>query len=228
MTDTTKQPLRVARYLRVSTRDQRPDLQADETMQVIERRGWVLVDTFIDHGISGTTQHRPEIDRLLAAARKGAFDVLLVWRADRLFRSLKHMVCTLDEVAALGIDFVSVTEPFDSTTPTGKLMLQLVAAFGEFERCLIAERCRAGQTAARKRGVRIGRPRVVVDVQRALGLRAAGMSLRQVAAELKIGVATLSRAFQNAPAADIRKAGSPEPSQAAVEGEDVHGVATAA
>ncbi len=125
---------RAARYVRVSRPDQNPNLQLDETSALISRRGWVLAESFVDQGISGSKRQRPHLNRMLDGARRRDFDVLVVWRADRLFRSLKHMVVTLDELAALGIDFVSVTEPFDTTTPQGRLLLHLVAYFAESER----------------------------------------------------------------------------------------------
>ena len=130
--------LRVARYLRVSRVDQNPALQDDETADVIARRGWKLTDTYTDHGISGSREKRPELDRLLRDARRGRFNLVCVWKADRLFRSLRAMVNTLDEWSALGIGFVSATEAFDSTTPQGKLLMHLTSAFAEFDPFLTA------------------------------------------------------------------------------------------
>jgi DNA invertase Pin-like site-specific DNA recombinase len=179
----------------VSRSDQCPNLQADETGRLIAGRGWQLVDSFLDHGVSGAKDRRPELDRVMAAAKRGEFDVLVVWKSDRLFRSLKHMVIALDELAALGIDFVSVTESFDTTTPQGRLLLHLVSSCAEFERSLLIERTRAGIEAARRRGAQIGRPRVHIDVERAVALRAQGRSIRQVARTLGCGAATLHRAL---------------------------------
>lgn len=194
----SKRTPRCSRYIRVSRSDQNPALQSDETGDFIERRGWVLHDTYLDHGISGSRDRRPELDRLLGDARRRRFDVLVVWRSDRLFRSLKHMVTTLDELSALGVAFVSVTEPFDTTCPSGRLLLHLVSAMAEFEKSLLVERTISGLRAAVRRGVKIGRPRVVVDVPRALALRAQGKSIRGVARELRIGAATLMRALDAA------------------------------
>ena len=126
--------VRVARYLRVSKADQDPALQDDGTAELIAKRGWKLTETYTDHGISGMREKRPALDRLLRDARHRRMDVVIVWKADRLFRSLKAMVTTLDEWAALGVGFVSATEVFDSTTPQGKLLLHLTSAFAEFER----------------------------------------------------------------------------------------------
>jgi DNA invertase Pin-like site-specific DNA recombinase len=184
---------RAARYLRVSRSDQRPGLQADETGDLIDRRGWQLADTFLDQGVSGSKASRPELDRMMAAARRRTFDVLVVWRSDRLFRSLRHMVAALEELAALGIEYVSVTEPFDTTTPQGRLLIHLVSAFAEFERGILQERTRAGLAAAKRRGVRLGRPPAHIDMFKAKAMRAQGKSLRTIGRHFGIGASTLHR-----------------------------------
>jgi DNA invertase Pin-like site-specific DNA recombinase len=184
---------RVARYIRVSRGDQRPALQADETAELISRRGWQLVDTFLDQGVSGSKASRPELDRMMAAARRRHFDVLVVWRSDRLFRSLRHMVAALEELTALGVEYVSVTEPFDTTTPQGRLLIHMVSAFAEFERGILQERTRAGLAAAKRRGVRLGRPPAHIDIFKAKAMRAQGKSLRAVGRHFGIGASTLHR-----------------------------------
>ncbi len=194
----TDKPLRVARYCRVSKLDQDPALQDHETGQLAAARGWEIVETYLDHGVSGARERRPALDKMMCDARKRRFDAILVWRSDRLFRSLRHMVETIEELAGLGVGFVSAREPLDTTTPSGKLMLHLVAAFAEFERSVLIERVRAGLAVARRKGKRLGRPRVRVDVERARELRGGGMPLRAVARELKVGVATLCRALDAA------------------------------
>lgn len=185
--------LRAARYLRVSKAEQDPALQDDETSELISKRGWKIVETYTDHGISGTREKRPALDRLLRDARRRRVDVVVVWKADRLFRSLKAMVTTLDEWSALGIGFVSATEVFDSTTPQGKLLLHLTSAFAEFERNLIVERTKAGIAAARRRGVHVGRPRARLDQDHLRELRAGGMSVREIAQTLSVGISTVQR-----------------------------------
>jgi DNA invertase Pin-like site-specific DNA recombinase len=186
---------KVARYIRVSRTDQNPQLQADETQRLIEHRGWALTATYLDHSISGPKDVRPEFAKMMAAAGRGEFTILLVWRSDRLFRSLRHMVATLKELSGLNVDFVSATEAFDSTTPQGKLLFPMARAFVDLERGVLVERTRAGLDAARRRGIRIGRPRVHVDLERAIKLRAAGKSLRETARILGVGAATLHRAL---------------------------------
>jgi DNA invertase Pin-like site-specific DNA recombinase len=187
--------MRAVQYVRVSRSDQKPGMQADETAEMIRRRGWKLSDTYTDHGISGARDRRPELDRLLDDARHGRFDVLVVYKADRLFRSLRHMVNTLDELAALNVSFVSCTEPFDTATPSGRLLLNVISAMGSFERDLLIERTKSGIAAARRRGAKVGRPRAHVDVDLALELRAAGKSIREIGVALGVGAATVSRAL---------------------------------
>lgn len=194
MADSTR-PLRAARYIRVSRADQRPGLQADETGAFIERRGWTLVETYTDLGVSGSKARRPGLDAMKRDARRGRFDLLLVYRTDRLFRSLREMVVTLDDLSALGIEFASCSEPFDTSVPSGRLLLSMVASFAEFERDILRERTRAGLAAARKRGVKLGRPRVHVDIDRALDLRDRGQSYAQIARTLGVGATTVRRAL---------------------------------
>jgi DNA invertase Pin-like site-specific DNA recombinase len=185
--------LRVARYLRVSRVEQNVSLQEDETAELIARRGWKLTGTYVDHGVSGSRESRPELDRLLRDARRGKIDVVVVWKADRLFRSLRAMVTTLDEWASLKVNFVSTTEVFDTTTLQGRLMLHLMSAFAEFERGVIVERTKAGIAAARRRGARIGRPRARLDGEHLRELRQRGMSVRQIAASMGVGSSTIQR-----------------------------------
>jgi DNA invertase Pin-like site-specific DNA recombinase len=185
--------LRAVRYLRVSRQDQDPRLQDDETKEFITRRGWKLTDTYMDQGVSGAKDRRPELDRLLGDARRKRFDVLLVWRSDRMFRSLKNMVNTLDDLTSLGIAFTSVTEPFDTTCPSGKLLMHIVSAMGEFERSILIERTRAGVAAARRRGVRVGRPPTRLDRDQLLELRDQGWSVRKIAESLGVGSSTVQR-----------------------------------
>lgn len=186
---------RAALYTRVSTVDQSTALQHDEATRLVAARGWQLAATFEDVGVSGAKGRRPGLDALLDAAKKRRFDVLVVWRADRLFRSVHHMVATLADLSALGVDFVSCTEPFDTSTPTGRLLFHLCAAFAQFERDVIIERTVAGIAAARRRGKRLGRPARRFDMDHARELRAAGATLREIAATLGVGYGTIRQAL---------------------------------
>jgi DNA invertase Pin-like site-specific DNA recombinase len=188
--------MRAATYLRVSRSDQSSKLQADETRELAQRRGWSLAMEFADEGISGSHGRRPGLQAMLAAARKRRFDVLVVYRSDRLFRSLRELVTTLDELHELGVAFVSVHESWDSTTANGRLLMQVIGAFAEFERNVLRERTRSGLEATRRRGTRLGRPRRHVDVAAARLLRSNGWSWDRIATKLGVGRATLLRTVQ--------------------------------
>ncbi len=125
---------RVGLYGRVSTTDKGQDveLQLRELRAFAHARGWRIEEEYVDEGISGSQANRPAMDRLLSACRRRQIDVVLVWRLDRLGRSLKHLIMTLDEISSLGIKFVSLREQIDCTTATGQLMLHLLGAFAEF------------------------------------------------------------------------------------------------
>jgi DNA invertase Pin-like site-specific DNA recombinase len=190
---------RAARYIRLSRTNQSPCIQAEDTGRFIEQRGWQLVDTYSDGSTSGSHARRQGFARLMSDARRRAFDIVVVWRADRAFTGTKSMVTTIDELTALGIGFVSVTEPFDTVAPDGHHFLRLMSAFAELESQILAERTRAGLDEARRQGARLGRPRVQVDIERAVELRASGKSLREAARILNVGAATLHRALKPAP-----------------------------
>jgi DNA invertase Pin-like site-specific DNA recombinase len=195
-------PLRVAGYARVSRQDQRPGLQADAIKELTERRGWQLVELFLDHGVSGARDRRPALDRMLGAVRRREVDCVVVYRTDRLARSLPHLVTMLADFAALGVKFVSTTEPFDTSVPTGELTVHLVGAFAAFERALLVERTKAGMEAARRRGAKIGRPRVRFDVEAARAQVASGETIAAVARAHGVGATTLRRALAAAPVGD--------------------------
>ncbi len=189
----TEKMKRVALYTRISTGEQNPDLQHRELTEYCERRSWIIVETYSDV-MSGARDKRPSLERLMADARRGRFDAVLVWRFDRFARSVSHLLRALEEFAALGIDFVSVTEAIDTSTPMGKMVFTVLGAVAELERNIIRERVIAGQRAARKRGVRFGRPSIDVDVTRIRKLRAEGRSWRSIAATLGTSKDTAMRA----------------------------------
>ena len=152
--------LRAAIYARVSTlTSQSPQMQLDALREYAAHRELEVVAEFVDHGVSGARDHRPELDRLMAGAHRRAFDLVLVYRFDRFARSVRHLVTALDEFASLGIDFVSYSESLDTSTPMGRAMFSIIAALAELERNIIAERSAEGQRRARARGKHIGRPR---------------------------------------------------------------------
>jgi DNA invertase Pin-like site-specific DNA recombinase len=190
---------RVAIYGRVSTTNHGQDVttQTRELEAFSVARAWSLVDSYVDLGISGSKDRRPQLDRLMADARRRRFDVVLVYRYDRFARSLRHLVNALEEFRALGIEFVSVHEGVDTTTPNGRLIFGIFASIAEFERELIRDRVRSGIRNARAKGKSLGRPRVVVDSPRIAVLRARGLSWREITAETGFSKGTAQRALRN-------------------------------
>jgi DNA invertase Pin-like site-specific DNA recombinase len=167
--------------------------QIDEMREYCVRRGLQITGEYSDHGVSGSKDSRPALNRLMADANSRKFDVVLVWRIDRFGRSLKHLVNALAELGAVGVAFISLRDNLDLGTPTGRLMFQIIGAMAEFERELIRERVIAGQQRAKGRGTRFGRPRAIVDVERIRAARAKGTSWQAIAQELGVGVATVYR-----------------------------------
>jgi len=189
----------IAIYARVSTlREQNPEMQLAELRAYAERRGWVISAEYVDIGVSGAKESRPEFDRLMADAHARRFDAIACWKLDRLGRSLRHLVVTIEDLQAYGVAFVSLRDNLDLSTPSGRLMFHVVAAMAEFERALIRERVAAGISAARARGQRIGRPRVYVSADRVRSLRDSGVSWRAIAKRLNVGVGTACRALKSA------------------------------
>ncbi len=183
-----------ALYARVSTLDQDCEVQLEDLRRYASKR-FARYQEYTDAGVSGTQRHRPQLDTLMRDARRRLFDVVLVWKFDRFARSLKHLIESLDEFSALGIDFISLTEGVDTTTPAGQLLFHIVGAVAQFERDLIAERVRAGMAHARSMGKRIGRPRADVDIESATKLRNQGQSWRQIARTLNVPVSRVRRAL---------------------------------
>lgn len=181
-------------------RDKRQDvgMQTRELRQFCEARGWQVVGEYLDEGISGAKEKRPELDRLMADAHRRKFDVVAVWKFDRFARSVSHLLRALETFGSLGIGFVSLSESLDTSTPAGKMVFTVLGAVAELERSLIAERVRAGLRNARAKGKRLGRPRVTVDASRIASLRATGMGWKKIAGELGVGVGTVLRVAQEA------------------------------
>jgi len=182
---------RAVLYARVSTNSgQDPEVQSREIREYCQRRGWPLVGEYVDAGISGAKERRPQLDRLIADAHKRRFDVLVVWKFDRFARSVSHLLRALETFRALGIEFVSLSEQVDTSTPTGKMVFTVLGAVAELERSLIAERVRAGLRHARAKGKRLGRPTKHVDPAKVAALRAQGVSWRKVGLRLGVSAAT--------------------------------------
>src|SRR6266436_2625708 len=191
---------RVAIYARVSTINHRQDvgLQTRELRQFAEVRGWTVACEYIDAGVSGAKDSRPELNRLMADAHKRRFDVVCVWRFDRFARSVSHLLRALETFRSLVIDFVSFSEQLDTSTPTGKMVFTVLGAVAELEHSLIVERVRAGMRNARAKGKRIGRPpRTYLnqDARRSIyeAYAVGGASLRQLAVRFGTSIGTVQR-----------------------------------
>jgi DNA invertase Pin-like site-specific DNA recombinase len=173
-------------------------MQLDELRAYCVRRGWDITEEFLDEGISGSKESRPALDRLMKAAKRRLFDAVLVYRYDRMARSLKQLVDTLCTFDALGVQFVSLHEGVDTSTPNGRLVFGIFASIAEFERQLIIGRTKSGMAAAKARGAQIGRPKVVADPAQIASLSRTGLSGRAIAAQLGISESSVRKLLKQA------------------------------
>jgi DNA invertase Pin-like site-specific DNA recombinase len=202
---------RAAIYVRVSTTnrseyrgnrtyDQIPEVQAEPLRAMVQQRGWKLVRAYSDR-ISGAKERRPDLDQLMMDAKRGKFDVVVVWRFDRFARSVKQLVMALEEFRSLGIDFVSHQEALDTSTPMGRATFTIIAAMAELERSVIRDRVVAGLDRARQHGTKsgrpVGRPPAVFDRSRAIELRTSGLSWGKIARKLGTSAASVRRACKS-------------------------------
>lgn len=188
--------IRAALYARVSTVNKGQDvgLQLDELRQVAEQRRWTVIDTYVDDGVSGSTDSRPALDRMMADAQAGRFELVAVWKLDRLGRSVQHVLTLLDQLGAQGIQFVSLRDTgLDTTTPAGRLFTAIIAAFASFERDIIRERVVAGIRRAQAQGKHCGRPKIDLDLRPAAAMLREGRSLRQVSDIMGVSRSTMRR-----------------------------------
>ena len=187
---------RAALYVRVSTVDQHPENQLHDLRQFASQRGFQIVQEYVDHGFCGARARRPALDKMMEDARRHHFDALLVWSCDRLARSTKHLLQTLDELNGMGISFLSQREAIDSEGPLGRAIIVIVSAMAELERCIIIERVRAGMRRAKIEGRRIGRAPLQVNRAALLRDRERGMSLNQLAKAHGISKASVCRVLR--------------------------------
>jgi len=170
-------------------------MQLRELREYARLRGLAVVGEYVDK-MTGSKDSRPALNRLMADASQRKFDAVLVWKIDRWGRSLKHLVTSLAELDAYGVAFVSLRDSLDLSTPSGRLMMQLLGAMAEFERSLIQERVKAGLRNARAKGKKLGRPRASVDGSQVTSLRDSGASWRAIAKKLGVSIGTARRASQ--------------------------------
>jgi DNA invertase Pin-like site-specific DNA recombinase len=189
--------MKAAIYARVSTiNGQDPKMQTRELEEYSGRRDWELFDSYVDIGVSGRKEKRPELDRLMADAHLRKFDVVVVWKFDRFARSVSHLLRALETFNALGIGFVSLTEGVDTSTPAGKMVFTVLGAVAELERSLIVERVKAGMRNAKSKGHLPGRKRQKLNLDSIRERINAGESMRTVAKTLSISPALLSKRLQ--------------------------------
>jgi DNA invertase Pin-like site-specific DNA recombinase len=185
----------------VSTDDQNCELQINECREYCLRCGWGEPALYVDKGISGKRTSRPELDRLMKDARQRKIDIIVVWKLDRWGRSLSHCVSSLQDLAAHKVRWIAYTQNLDTaeSNPMSRAMMGMMAVFAEFEREMIRERVLAGLRAAKSRGQRLGRASKVFNRGKALELRVAGKSIRQIAKELDVSAGVIQRLLEANP-----------------------------
>src|ERR1700752_5202256 len=178
--------VRAALYARVSTLNgsQDPSMQTRELEEYCQRRGWHIHDIYVDNGVSGKKDSRPQLNRMMQDAHERRLDVVVVWRFDRFARSVSHLLRALETFGSLGIEFVSLSEQVDTSPPTGKMVFTVLGAVAELARNLVVERVRAGLRHARAKGKRLGRPRKGVDPAKVAQLRQQGLTWRAIGVKL--------------------------------------------
>jgi putative DNA-invertase from lambdoid prophage Rac len=186
----------VAIYARVSTTDQTCEQQLDALRGYVAARGWKIQGEYVET-MSGAKDNRPQMLRLMEAARLRAIDCIVVWKMDRWGRSMPHFVMSVQELRTLGVRFIAITQGIDTdeSSPAGRLMMNMLASFAEFERELIVERTNAGIARAKRAGVHCGPPFRVIDRTKVAALRKDGLSLRKIADKLGVSYMTVSRAL---------------------------------
>ncbi|MCR4286807.1 MAG: recombinase family protein [Deltaproteobacteria bacterium] len=188
--------MRVAHYARVSTdHNQDTELQLHDLRAFAAAKGWAATE-YVDEGYSGSKSRRPALDKLMDDCRKGKVSRLIVWRLDRFSRSLKHLITTIEELEALGITFISYKENIDLGTPGGRLMVQMLGAFSEFERNIIRERVKAGLKNAQRKGRVLGKKPLPLDFDKIHSLRSQGQTIKQIAVQCGCSTTPIMRALK--------------------------------
>ncbi len=188
---------RVALYARVSSEQQDTELQIRELTEFAASKGWEVYRVY-EEKITGTTANRPQLKQMLVDMQTGKFSLVLVWKLDRFARSLKDLLSLLETLQDCRVDFISMKDHIDLTTPAGRLMAHLIGAFAEFEASLIRERVRAGLANAKKKGRKLGR-RKERDDEAIRQLRSVGLSIRQIATKLGIAKGSVQKSLYPKP-----------------------------
>ena len=189
---------RIAIYARVSTKNngQDPETQLVALREYAHNRDLEIVGEYVDVGISGSKDRRPELEQLMKHARQRRFDAVLVARFDRFARSVRHLVMALDEFHSLEIDFISLSESIDTSTPMGRMVFTVIGAVAELERSLIRDRVMMGLNRAKAQGKKLGRPAVSFDLEEAAQLRADGRTYQEVAKRFGVSRTVISESLR--------------------------------
>ena len=189
---------KVALYARVSTSDkhQDPEMQLRELRALCIQKDYEIVGEDIDRGISGSKTSRPELDRLMADAQNKMFDAVMVWRFDRFARSVSHLLKALEIFRGLGVEFISLSESIDTSTPVGKMIFTVLGAVGELERDILRERVKAGMKNAKAKGKQIGRKPAIIDSDAIQTMRSEGQTIRAIANQLGLSTGLVHKSLQ--------------------------------
>ena len=193
----------------MSSVDQHPETQLHDLRQLAQQRGFEVIGEYTDHGVSGTRVRRPALDQMMADARMGKFDVVLVWAADRLARSVRHFLEVLDELNRLHVEFVSFRENLDTGGALGRAVVIIISAIAELERNLIIERVRAGMRRARLEGRHIGRRPLNLDHAAIVRDRHLGRSLGELAKTYRVSRTTIRRVLQGVTKGGVQAVSQP-------------------
>lgn len=190
--------VRAVIYARVSTshHDQKPEVQVEHLRKFCRAREWEIGHEIVDHGFSGSNDRRPGLRQLMQLVREREVDAVVVVKLDRLFRSLKHLVVTLEEFEALGVAFVATKDAIDWTTPAGRFFCQVLGSLAELEKSILVERTLMGLEHARAKGKRLGRPTLNVE-EKVRALRRQGRTYREIQSKLKISPGTVRNCLKD-------------------------------
>ena len=197
--------MRAAIYARVSTNNQRPEIQTHRLRKYASARGLAVVAEYVDHGVTGAKARRPALDEMMAAAIRREIDAVAVVKLDRIARSVAHLTALGQELEALRVDLIVVDQAIDTSTPAGRLLFHVLGSIAEFERDLIVERTKAGVAAARRRGVKLGRPKATDRraEERIVRLKRLGnRTTREIAEIVGVSKSTVARVLRKARAAE--------------------------
>ena len=190
--------MRIGIYARVSTRDQYNETQLQQVRQWVQaREGWHVVKEYADTA-TGARFSRKGLDAMLRDAKACRFDMLVVYKLDRLGRSVSHLLALLEELRGYGVGFAATSQGIDTSTAGGRMLLGFLAVIAEFERELIRERTAAGLERARASGIKLGRPVIAVDLDRLVSLRRQGLSQRAISARMGVSRSVVQRALREA------------------------------